>query len=214
MRSPRDIELAPLLSAVGGLILIVSLFLDWYQPGLSAWTVFEVLDLVLAGIALAAVIGVLGDLLWDAPLRDGSLPVLGGLAFLIVVSQLINHPPAAQGASPQEGAWLALGGSVLMAVGGILSMAGMSLRLHLSAREAPRRARPGAPEPAVEQPAGPVRSGPSPATEAAALEPEVQEELYPDQERRGPIGADDPEPWTASPDDETLSFDPESRERS
>ena len=201
----RRIEFAPLLAALGGLILLVSLFLHWYQPALTAWTAFEVWDLVLAALALAGVWVAVASILWEAPLREGALPVLGGSAFIIVVSQLVNHPPAAQGASAQAGAWLALLGSGLMAVAGVLKAANVSLSVTLS--QAPRERRSG-PPPAHR------RGEPSPASEAAEVEPEVQDELYPAEERTGPIGADDPEPWTAGPEDETHSFEPEGEERS
>jgi hypothetical protein len=205
----RRIEFAPLLAALGGLILLVSLFLHWYQPALTAWTAFEVWDLVLAVLALAGVWVAVASAVWEAPLREGALPVLGGSAFVIVVSQLVNHPPAAQGASAQAGAWLALLGSALMAVAGVLKAANVSLSVTLS--QAPRereRARRAGPPPAHR------RREPSPANEAAEVEPEVHDELYPAEERRGPIGADDPEPWTAGPEDETHSFEPEGEERS
>src|SRR4051794_14322554 len=116
----RRIEFAPLLAALGGLVLLVSLFLHWYQPALTAWTAFEVWDLVLAALALAGVWVALASAVWEAPLRAGALPLLGGSTFVIVVSQIVNHPPAAQGASVQSGAWLGLLGSALMAVAGVL----------------------------------------------------------------------------------------------
>jgi hypothetical protein len=207
----RRIEFAPLLAACGGLILLVSLFLHWYQPAVTAWTAFEVWDLVLAVLGLAGIWVALASAVWEAPLRDGALPILGGSAFVIVVSQIVNHPPAAQGASAQTGAWLALAGSALMAAAGVLKAANVSLSVTLSQppreRERAQPAGPPAPPP-------PRRRGPSPATEAAEVEPEVQDELYPAGERRGPIGADDPEPWTAGPEDETLTFEPEGEERS
>jgi hypothetical protein len=205
----RRIEFAPLLAALGGLVLLVSLFLHWYQPALTAWTAFEVWDLVLAALALAGIWVAVASAVWEAPLRNGALPLLGGSAFVIVVSQLINHPPAAQGASAQTGAWLALAGSALMATAGVLTAANVSLSLSLSKGERDReRARPAGPPPARR------RAEPSPANEAAEVEPEVQDELYPAGERRGPIGVDDPEPWTAGPEDETLPFEPEGEERS
>jgi hypothetical protein len=208
--STRKLDAAPLISALGGLILVVSLFLHWYEPALTAWRVFEVLDLVLATLGIAALWAGISAVAAERPLGDLALAAIGGAAFVVVVSQLINHPPAAQGAGLKSGAWLALAGSALMAVGGLLGVAGVSLSVSFS----PRRAgggqdRSGEPAPA---PAA-SRRGPSPANEAAAVEPEVQDELYPEQERRGPIGADDPEPWTASPDDETLAFEPERDER-
>jgi hypothetical protein len=206
----RRIDFAPLLAAVGGAVLLVSLFLHWYQPALSAWTVFEVWDVVLAVLALATVWAAVANVVWDGPLGERVLAILGGAAFLIVVSQIVNHPPAAQGASPQIGAWLALFGSALMASAGALKAGNMSLSISLSATSREReRERPAASSPPPRRP-----REPSPATEAAEVEPEVHDELYPAGERRGPIGADDPEPWTAGPEDETLSIEPDSEERS
>lgn len=201
----RRIDVAPLIAALGGLILFVSLFLHWYEPGLSAWTVFEVLDLVLAALALGAI--AVGASALGVPLgaRDRALPWLGGAAFVVVVSQLVNHPPAAQSGSPLAGAWLGLAGATLMAVGGILQATGVSLDLSIQ---------PGRSSSAAGPPAAPARrpAPSSPANEAAAVEPEVHDELYPEQPRRGPIGANDPEPWTAAPDDETLAFEEPDRE--
>jgi hypothetical protein len=208
----RRIEFAPLLAALGGLLLLLSLFLHWYQPGLSAWTVFEVWDLVLAALALGAMWVALANAVWEAPLRDGALSLLGGAALVIVVSQLINHPPAAQGASLQSGAWLGLGGAALIAAAGALSAANVSLSLSMSSGG--RRERQRADEPPT-TPLPRTRRGPDPATEAAAVEPEVHDELYPAEERTGPIGADDPEMWKAPEfEGEVAPFDHESDERS
>jgi len=206
----RRIEFAPLLAAVGGIVLFVSLFLHWYQPALTAWTVFEVWDVVLAVLALAGVWVAVASVAWEASPRDGALPLLGSAAFVIVVSQLINHPPAAQGASVQSGAWLGLAGSALMAAAGALKAGNFSLSVSLSS--APReRERP---QPASAPSRARRHREPTPANEAAAVEPEVQDELYPAEERSGPIGADDPELWRDPAEDETLPFDAESEERS
>lgn len=202
----QKLDISPLIAAAGGLLLFISLFLHWYQPALSAWTVFEVWDLVLAVLAVAVVWLALAHAFSDAPLGDRSLAVLGGAAFVIVVSQIVNHPPAAQGASPQIGAWLALFGSALMVAAGALRWGGVSLSLNLST-PAPGRGERERPGPAPRR-----RTRQSPANEAADVEPEVHDELYPAEERHGPIGADDPEPWTAGPEDETLRFEPESEE--
>jgi hypothetical protein len=204
----RRIDIASLLAAVGGVVLFASLFLHWYQPALTAWTVFEVWDVVLAVLAVAGVWVAVASVAWEASPRDGALPLLGGAAFVIVVSQLINHPPAAQGASAQAGAWLALAGSALMAAAGALKAGNFSLSVSFSS--GPReRSRPAAAPPGARR-----RGEPSPANEAAEMEPEVQDELYPAEERSGPIGADDPELWRDPAEDETLPFDAESEERS
>jgi hypothetical protein len=201
----RRIDIAPLLAGLGGLALVISLFLHWYEPHMSAWIAFEVWDLVLALLGLAAAWVAGSQLVLDTPPREGSLPLVGGAALVIVVSQLVNHPPAAQGASLQLGAWIALAGSVLMASGGILSVANVSLSVSF----APREPDDGALVPAPRRP-----REPSPANEAAAVEPEVHDELYPVEERSGPIGADDPELWSDPAEDDTLPFDREGEERS
>ena len=40
----RRFELGPILAAAAALLLLVSLFLDWYG-GLTAWEVFEIVPL-------------------------------------------------------------------------------------------------------------------------------------------------------------------------
>jgi hypothetical protein len=218
---PRRIDAGPLLAGVGALLLLISLSLDWYEPGLSPWTVFETLDLVLAAAAIATIAVVAARLRWELPVRDRALPILGALAFVVVASQLINHPPAVafDEHDPETGAWLALAGSALMLAGGVLSVAHISLSVSYTPRkgEPPQGGSEARPEPA----GAPAASRePRPYEEAAAAEPEVKDELYPDQERRGPIGVDDPEPWTAGPSDETVDLedgtsvrDPDERER-
>ena len=47
----RRIEAGPVLVGLGAVVLLISLFLDWYQPGVTAWDAFEVLDLLLAALA-------------------------------------------------------------------------------------------------------------------------------------------------------------------
>ena len=56
----RRIEAGPVLVGLGALILLISLFLDWYQPAVTAWEAFEVLDLLLAALAIAALVAAAG----------------------------------------------------------------------------------------------------------------------------------------------------------
>ena len=51
---PRGLSAGPILLAIGAAALLVSLFLNWFKPELTAWTAFEIVDLLLALIALAA----------------------------------------------------------------------------------------------------------------------------------------------------------------
>jgi hypothetical protein len=137
MGEGRQIALGPLIAAAGAVILLVSLFLNWYAD-LSGWTVFEVLDLVLAAIAVASLVS-LAERLGLAPGRvfgpGASLP-LGALAFAIVLSQLINHPPAGVDLDPEVGLWLALGGSALILAGSSLAAARISLAVDVERRQA------------------------------------------------------------------------------
>ena len=61
MEREHHISLGPLVAGVGGLMLLVSLFLDWYER-VTGWTVFELADLLLAGLALWALFGLAGAL--------------------------------------------------------------------------------------------------------------------------------------------------------
>ena len=126
---PRSLSLGPLVASVGAVLLIVSLFLDWYE-GITGFTVFEVLDLLLVLLALATIASLAGGLglVRPAPSREVSL-VVAIFTVLVVASQVINDPPAVAGggADRDVGIWLALGGSVLMVVGAVLGYARISL---------------------------------------------------------------------------------------
>ena len=143
---PRGrIDVGPLIAIPGALLLLVSLFLDWYEPGLEAWKVFEVLDLVLAAIALACLLAAaerLGTAVPGGRAASRALPALGVVALVIVVSQAINHPPAAVDQDADTGLWLALAGAALLAVGAVLSSTRISLAVNVEGRGPSRGAEP------------------------------------------------------------------------
>ena len=131
----RRIDAGPLVALVGALALLVSLFLDWFRPHLSAWDVFEIVDLVLAAAAVVTILAAAGL----AGLRMPEVPAawLGwaaGIALVLVVATLLDHPPAAHGLDPQEGLWIALAGAVLMAAGAVLSLAQVHIRVDVEGR--------------------------------------------------------------------------------
>ena len=51
----RRFDIGPLLVALGALVLLVGLFLDWYG-GVNAWNSFELADVVLAALAAAGLV--------------------------------------------------------------------------------------------------------------------------------------------------------------
>ena len=136
---PERINGGQALVAVAAVALIVSLFMDWFQPGASAWTVFEVVDLLLAALAVAALAIAVGGAIQPegslAAMAPRWLPAVGIAALVIVVAALINHPPAAIGRSAETGIWVAFGAAVVLTVGGILSAARVSLIITLRPRQ-------------------------------------------------------------------------------
>jgi hypothetical protein len=146
---PERIDARPVLALIGGALVLISLFLAWFKAPASAWTMdawsaFEVLDLVLAGIAIATLYIAWEQVTGRFRLGEGWLLPLGLLALVIVVSQILDPPPAAvipaalphpatgPEADPATGAWLALGGAGALTVAGVLSAASVGLSLVLS----------------------------------------------------------------------------------
>jgi hypothetical protein len=153
---PQRFDGGVALAAIGAMLLFVSLFLDWFEPGGTAWTVFELNDLVLAALALSTLLIAALTLLADVPQPPtGSIPYAGAGAMIIVAGTLIQHPPSALHSSPQVGAWLALVAAAMIVAGGILRCARISIVVtRRTGRESATRA--GAappPEATVESPA-------------------------------------------------------------
>ena len=148
-----------MLAAIGALLVLVSLFLDWFKPGLSAWTTFEALDLVLAAIAIAVLAVSISRLAGrGATSRAAWLPIAAIASLVIVIAALVNHPPAAIGLGTEAGIWLALGGTVLMVLGTLADHAELSLSFNL------KRPEPGRP---VEPETGGSRAAPPEGGETA-----------------------------------------------
>ncbi|MBE2315470.1 hypothetical protein DVA67_005755 [Solirubrobacter sp. CPCC 204708] len=130
----RRFDIGPFVLALGALLLLVGLFLDWYGV-FNAWAVFEIVDLLLAACAVAAVIGAVGLLTPEVEYVDKrALPWLVGVAFVVVAAQLMDPPPV-----PDEdlglGAWLALAGAFLMVVGAVLSFSKVSFAVAVEGRD-------------------------------------------------------------------------------
>jgi hypothetical protein len=136
----RRFELGPLLVAAGALVLLVSLFLDWYGAAVSAWDAFEVVDLLIAALAIAALVAVVGTFAPDLGYLDRRwLPGLVAAAVILVAASIINPPPAATGRDIGTGAWLALAASLGMLIGAILSVGRVSFSVAVEGRETRQR---------------------------------------------------------------------------
>jgi len=154
----RTIEAGMLLIGLGAILLLVSLFLEWYQPGIEAWDVFEVWDLVLALLAVTAIVAVVSRLGFG-PHRPAPWLVVPAVAALIVVLYaIVDPPPATAGldGDPGTGLWLALAAAILMAAGALLSVARISIAISAAGPDEP--ATPGA-APATDVPPATVSPG-------------------------------------------------------
>jgi hypothetical protein len=131
------LPVGPLVASVGAVMLIVSLFLDWYH-GVTGFTVYEFLDLLLVLLALATIASLVGGLGIVQPARAPAIALAVSIfTVLVVASQLVNDPPAVAGAvgpGKDVGIWLALGGSVLMVAGALLAYATISLSVETRRR--------------------------------------------------------------------------------
>jgi hypothetical protein len=129
------IPVGPVVAAVGAVLLVVSLFLDWYEQ-VSGFTVFEFVDLLLVLMALLTVFSLAGGLGIVRPAVSPPVSLAVTLFTLVVVAtQVLNDPPAVAGvAGPAKdiGIWLALAGSALMVAGALL--AGTQISLAVEAR--------------------------------------------------------------------------------
>jgi hypothetical protein len=124
------LPIGPLIAAIGAVLLIVSLFIDWYD-GLTGYTVFEFIDLLLTALALAALFALVSAMgAVRTAVRPGLLLGVGLLALIVVLSQVVNDPPAVAGPNGRDqatGIWLALGGAALMVAGAVLSTARIAI---------------------------------------------------------------------------------------
>jgi hypothetical protein len=134
-----------LVSALGAIVLIVSVFLPWYEvtstlhagagagvdvghrlATVSAFRALRDVDIVLLVLAALAILDALAPLApTGRPLpggAGGSVVLLGAVAATFVLFRMLAPPPSVVGVaelSLREGAWLALLGSLAIALGGM-----------------------------------------------------------------------------------------------
>jgi peptidoglycan/LPS O-acetylase OafA/YrhL len=157
-RTDAGIDGGRIVVAIGAALLFASLFVNWYgfgqgpdADGFTAWTAFELVDLLLAVLALSAIAAALEPFVRaSSRIPAGFTAAAGPAALLLVVVSIINEPPAAQGfdAQLEVGAWLALAGAAIMCAGALL--AGNRVSLVVTPRERASNAPAPPPSPADE----------------------------------------------------------------
>jgi hypothetical protein len=135
----RRFEMGPVLVALAALLLLVSLFLDWYGP-LSAWEAFEVVDVLLAALAVAALVGGIGTLVPDlAYVERRWLPPIVLAVAVLVAAEILDPPPAAADLTPDSGAWIGFAAAIAMLIGSVLSLGRVSLSVSVEGRDTRER---------------------------------------------------------------------------
>jgi hypothetical protein len=136
----RRLELGPLVVALGALLLLVSLFLNWYEPNITAWDAFEVWDLVLAALGVFSLVLAMGLVIPELALLESPALLANATAITVIVaSQIINQPPAAAGQGRMIGCWLALGSAALIVLGTLLTLSRIRFAIAVEGRDTRRR---------------------------------------------------------------------------
>src|SRR3954470_16042274 len=125
----RRLRAGEWILALSGALLLISLFLSWYErdgDGLSGWEAFSVVDVVLAAVALCALAALVITATQDTPalsIAFESLTTLFGLvASVLVVIRVIDLPDLGAGYGMAVGAWLGLLGALGIAGGGLVAI--------------------------------------------------------------------------------------------
>src|SRR5215210_5677713 len=115
----RRFEIGPILLSAAAIVLLVSLFLDWYG-GFTAWSAFEVVDVMLLILAVVALVAAAGQIAPELEYADRRwLPWLVLAIVALVVAEILSPPPAVGDADPDVGAWLAFAASLVMLAAGL-----------------------------------------------------------------------------------------------
>ena len=136
--NPRRLRTGEWLTGIAGVVLLVSLFLDWYEAGgtgNSAWEAFSILDALLLIAALMAISVAVMAAVHNTPavsLAIASLLLtLGAIATIAVVVRAISAPDVTLAGgvhAPEEdigrsiGLWIGLAASSLVTLGSLASM--------------------------------------------------------------------------------------------
>jgi hypothetical protein len=148
----RRFDIGPFVLALGALVLLVSLFLPWVDYGtairsipngagadsVNAWRLFEITDVIVAALAIAALVAAAGLIVPTVDLIDRRwVPWIVGAALVLVVNQILE--PVNSIGSRGTGAWLAFAATIVMALGALLSLSKVHFAVAVEGRDRRRR---------------------------------------------------------------------------
>jgi hypothetical protein len=135
----RRFEVGPALVILAGILLLVSLFLEWYGP-VTAWEAFEVVDVLLAGLALGAIASAAGQLIPELEYVDRAwLPWLLVAIVVLLAAEILSPPPVVSGEDLSSGAWIALAAALVGLIGTVLSIGRVSFSVAVEGRDPRQR---------------------------------------------------------------------------
>lgn len=119
----RRLRAGEWITGLAGVVLVVSLFLPWYD-GANAWEALTIIDVLLALVGLAA-IGLVPltarETVPAIPLAiEALLAIAAKVAVVLVLLRVIS--PAGDADVREAGLWLALASSVMIAAGSWIAM--------------------------------------------------------------------------------------------
>lgn len=141
---PRRLSAGEWITALAGVVVLVSLFGTWYEPGVSGWEAFSVADVIFALTALVALVA------WAANAGNRthatavawlSINMILSLIALVVALYRLVDPPGDGSVERALGAWAGTAGVLGVAAGNLLAM-----RDEGPARRSPERERRAAAE--------------------------------------------------------------------
>jgi hypothetical protein len=120
---PSRLSRGDWIAAIGGVVMLVALFLPWYSTGgesLSAWEAMAVDDVILAitallAISAAVIVGI--PRLASVSVATTSLAILPALVGLLLTIYRLVSPAPPGDVSLEVGAWLGLAATAAIAYG-------------------------------------------------------------------------------------------------
>jgi peptidoglycan/LPS O-acetylase OafA/YrhL len=121
----RRLRAGEWMAGLGGVVLLVSLFVPWYEPGgVSGWESLAALDVLLAFVAAAGVLLAVVTATQSVPAVPIALAaivtLIGFVGVVLVVLRIADVPNELAGR--EWGVWLALAGALGILVGAVLAM--------------------------------------------------------------------------------------------
>jgi O-antigen/teichoic acid export membrane protein len=120
----RRLRAGEWVASISGVVLLVSLFLPWYEPDASGWEALAAIDVLLAFVAASGVlVGIVTAVqrVPAVPIATSALVMISGtFGVLLVLFRVIDLP---DGAAGREWAlWLGLAGAAGIVAGAFIAM--------------------------------------------------------------------------------------------